>query len=1620
MISYVECLGGDGAGNGVASHCWNSEPDDEQDQLLPRKITPLQPKTEGSLRRRLLTAKIHQHHEAIWGKNAGMAGWPPRGDKIHLPSHLQYPSALYGQRCSPQDRTHASTSSPLITAEVPRKQPVQSHQSTRPALIQWRRTSTCPPTPEPRPGYTPPDTPPLKASEYSYQPSVRRKNRIFRFKTQQRKETTPLLHKAKDGERWSVHYTSREHQQGVLFVPAEKAHTNARDFQANIGLTQHGDSKASSSLLETPCPASGGSSGLHQSEGRVHRRWRDKSRRMSSVSSDEEESAILHDKRPLTPLVLNPIDLNSCWDVFARETELGVKAELIPRLPTPEERMRQQANAVTAEIVPINITGQSFDRQASFRKVPCNTDPSSRRPRNPSHRIPVTGNPADVTDNLELSDRQPLCSRESSSDSLVDNLSKRSLLGQQEQEELVRKKREWLGRKIRAPRGEGIASLMMSLTSAHIDGLSWPSDVRSLPRMGTSSSSLDSDISWNNISYRTLSTRSSCSQDFFSDLQPLLQCEQRKKVTPQSPSPVHLSIPACASDHGGQCQNCDHRHSTSVSIAKAESQDGGPTVSSYESRWPFEPPYPRSPIGGDWTINQGTNPVSLVPPGGSPPCNLDSVYPENVTLSSSQCRNRSYSTVSSYRSISLRKSKHPPPPPLRSDSLQRRIGRSKSCRSSPSPGLEHHPRSLTQTLDDPWVPRTYTKSPKSRIDCGTVNTFEPLSVDWKTPSLDKFPLDPGCTLVLSPSSPVSKEEGCLASPSSGYSSQSNSPPTDTPPGACSLPQNSHFFSTGAPSLVLSPKKSKAYPPDRRSSLVSSISSSFSSTSSLSSCSSSNSSAQRIHPPACFLPSPPPPPPLPPSPLHTPLPRLFSLHPNPLPASSPSSSPPVLPYSRHLQPGSFQQSFLHPTPPPPSLPPPPPLPPSLVPPPPPLPPSLVPSPPPLPPSLPPHPHHLAISSHHPPTTPLSSSHHPTNPSLLPPALSPALSPSLIHRPRPSYLASRPPPPPYSHAVKQSSHHTLLHTTCPTVTSPSSKLDPPLGLDTPSNGSVKGLNLFTCPLVTAQALQSVKLRSITSQELLPSNSMLATASPSDSHRPDVALSLYTTKQQKRGILPGREVMPKNESVNAQIYTANQDDHRVNGPMHSGDSHARLVSKPRHKGSCEKMSDGTSRKQQTQTQVSSNAKLSESLYGLENDNRHRTSDLTRRPCEVVSLRKKPTLPKKPSLSIQGVSASPDSRREPKEDLANQKCIVDPIGTKECAVEATGNMEQSDTSSTNKSSPSSFDGTATGPWSGFDTLTCCRSLAVQVGTGTPLQQEAGRQDEKQRKTTMTFATTKKTKTRKRRTAGRHLLMMSSSRVSSSSSSSPSSSSDEEVESQTRERSFCGPIGLRSYSLSSVLSNENLHGAASLSDLLIEETQEEEDQGDNGRPHADLYTGGSVGPPTVEDLFTVIHRSKRKMFGRRDSSGLTSADRRATPQTFVTPKGKRESKRDNFKALLLRKGIRSRPTSRMSAVERLGVVVSPAACGHRRTRAQAASLWTVNTRLSFDGSQTYLNMSTPLTTRQKGLPLVSVPIFLPSSLATQPRMRTAHWSAGRRLLARRCPFAGAMTAIHEDEGEDE
>lgn len=223
MISYVECLGGEGAGPGVASQCWNTGPDEERDELLPRKMAPLQPKTEGSLRRRLLSAKVYQQHNA-WLNARGAAGVP--GPLTHDKKTLSW---YCSQHLPPRPHIHPYLAPEaqgrlILTSEAHGKlfltpdisgKPHQQCPPLRPehsaCWVKLGHAGSCPPPPEPRPscGLPAPSPfsvqPPMEPKvppHYYYQPKRRRWSRFFSFRIRRRKrsgleatQTTPLLHR---------------------------------------------------------------------------------------------------------------------------------------------------------------------------------------------------------------------------------------------------------------------------------------------------------------------------------------------------------------------------------------------------------------------------------------------------------------------------------------------------------------------------------------------------------------------------------------------------------------------------------------------------------------------------------------------------------------------------------------------------------------------------------------------------------------------------------------------------------------------------------------------------------------------------------------------------------------------------------------------------------------------------------------------------------------------------------------------------------------------------------------------------------------------------------------------------------------------------------------------------------------------------------------------------------------------------------------------------------------------------------------------------------------------------------------------------------------------------------
>eukprot|EP00069_Balaena_mysticetus_P015711 bmy_01792T0 len=182
--------------------------------------------------------------------------------------------------------------------------------------------------------------------------------------------------------------------------------------------------------------------------------------------------------------------------------------------------------------------------------------------------------------------------------------------------------------------------------------------------------------------------------------------------------------------------------------------------------------------------------------------------------------------------------------------------------------------------------------------------------------------------------------------------------------------------------------------------------------------------------------------------------------------------------------------------------------------------------------------------------------------------------------------------------------------------------------------------------------------------------------------------------------------------------------------------------------------------------------------------------------------------------------------------------------------------------------------------------------------------------------------------------------------------------------------------------------------------------------------------PRTTEDLFAAIHRSKRKVLGRKDSDDDHS--RNHSPSPPVTPTGaapslasqkqvgsiqrsirKSSTSSDNFKALLLKKGSRSDTSARMSAAEMLkntdprfqrsrsepspDTPESPSSCSPSKNR-KAQEEWAKN-----EGS---------------------MPRSLTFSGPRYGRSRTPPSAASSRYSVRNRIQSSPMTVISEGEGE--
>ncbi|XP_051954675.1 NHS-like protein 1 isoform X2 [Xyrauchen texanus] len=190
-------------------------------------------------------------------------------------------------------------------------------------------------------------------------------------------------------KKWTVHYTAPWHQQENVFLPGSRpACVEDLHRQAKVNLKTalrecdklRKDGFRSSQYYSQGPSFTGPTQTQHEEEDTEV----DDADKKSIASSGEEEKDSYQMR-----------EQSSAQGEGVEVDGQGPQTKS-PPLPTPEEKMRQQAQAILTDIIPINVTGETFDRQASIRRSLINTDTLTHRPKKVKRRKTISGIPDSV------------------------------------------------------------------------------------------------------------------------------------------------------------------------------------------------------------------------------------------------------------------------------------------------------------------------------------------------------------------------------------------------------------------------------------------------------------------------------------------------------------------------------------------------------------------------------------------------------------------------------------------------------------------------------------------------------------------------------------------------------------------------------------------------------------------------------------------------------------------------------------------------------------------------------------------------------------------------------------------------------------------------------------------------------------------------------------------------------------------------------------------------------------------------------------------------------------------------------------------------------------------------
>nr|XP_006005948.1 PREDICTED: Nance-Horan syndrome protein isoform X2 [Latimeria chalumnae] len=201
----------------------------------------------------------------------------------------------------------------------------------------------------------------------------------------------------------TVHYRAAWQQQRNVFLPltrppcVEDLHHHAkqslralqREQQRNQSSSRERRMAASISVAP-PMPS-------FPSPRSQRRRLKKDQRYLMSLPLEEGDTDIIAlGQRPKNPIpnVPSTLDKQTNW------------TKALP-LPTPEEKMKQESQVVTSYVIPINVTGVGFDREASIRCSLVHSQSVLQRRRKLRRRKTITGIPRRVQQEID-SDESPV------------------------------------------------------------------------------------------------------------------------------------------------------------------------------------------------------------------------------------------------------------------------------------------------------------------------------------------------------------------------------------------------------------------------------------------------------------------------------------------------------------------------------------------------------------------------------------------------------------------------------------------------------------------------------------------------------------------------------------------------------------------------------------------------------------------------------------------------------------------------------------------------------------------------------------------------------------------------------------------------------------------------------------------------------------------------------------------------------------------------------------------------------------------------------------------------------------------------------------------------------------